>query len=249
MLPPVNAIPSPSNVEIPSGNQLIQAVLEIPPHAKAIIVFAHGKGSNKLSPRNRLVARILLQKGFAVLLPDLTILHEDDDSATAAHDQNQLRQSATRLTAIIDWLAANRKTHSLRVGLFGGRSGAAAVMMAAALKPEKVHAVISRGGRPDLADEFLEDVKAPTLMIAGSRDAKCIEHHRKAAEKMRKRPMLELIPGASHLFCEPGKIEQVASISLLWFQWNLQMEGRIWTSATQRPASAGYVQHVSCAVA
>jgi dienelactone hydrolase len=224
MFNPVNAPPSSTSIEIQANDTILRGILEIPPNAQSIIVFAHGAGSNGRSPRNRMVARSLLQRGFAVLLPDLT--DEGGDSEPALTEGSAaVRQAAERLTALIDWLSENATTRHLRIGLFGGRSGAAAVMMAAALRPDRVHGVISRGGRPDLADSLLADVKAPTLMIVGSRDQAHIEHNRKASARMKGRPMLEVIQGATHLFREPGKLELVASMSYLWFQRTLAMCG------------------------
>ena len=204
---------------------ILRGVLEIPANARAIIVFAHGHDSNNLSPRNRLVARSLLQRGFAILQPDLTGEAGDRSDPAPRHDRGGILQTANRLVAVIDWLTANPATSGLRIGLFGARSGAAAAMIAAALRPCKVHTVICRGGRPDLADDLLPEVQAPTLMLVGSKDKTVIDHNRQASARMRRKPMLELIQGASHLFGEPGKLEQVASISYLWFQRNLALCG------------------------
>jgi putative phosphoribosyl transferase len=201
---------------------ILNGILEIAPNARAIIVFAHGIDSSLISPRNRLVARSLLQRGFAVLLPDLTAKKPGNGvEPTVSHDHEDIYRTASCLTAIIDWLAVDPATSALRIGLFGGRTGAASAMIAAARRPVQVHAVVSRGGRPDLADELLHDVLAPTLMIVGSKDAAHIAHNRKAGERMRDKPMLELIQGATHLFGEPGKLEQVASMSCRWYQRNL----------------------------
>lgn len=224
MFDPVNTTPTSTSIEVQAHDTILRSILEIPQNAQSIIVFAHGTGSNGRSPRNHLVARSLLQRGFAVLLPDLTDENGDYESALT-EGPAAVRRSAERLTALIDWLAENAMTRHLRIGLFGGRSGAAAVMMAAALRPNRVHGVISRGGRPDLADSLLEDVKAPTLMIVGSRDQAHIEHNRKASARMKRRPMLEVIQGATHLFREPGKLEQVASMSYLWFRRTQAMCG------------------------
>lgn len=202
-----------------------RGILEIPPNAQSIIIFAHGPGKSCLSPRNRVVARSLLQKGFAVLLPDLSD-HDDDGCETGApHDSDYINRIASRLTAILDWLAENPQTRGLRIGLFGARTGAAAAMIAAAKRPRLVRAVISRGGRPDLADGLLEQVLAPTLMIVGAKDPDHIGHNREACGKMHDKPMLEVIQGANHLFAEPGMLERVASISYLWFQRNLALCG------------------------
>lgn len=224
MFDPVNTTPSSTSIEIQANDTILRSILEIPPNAQSIIVFAHGADSNGRSPRNQLVARSLQQRGFAVLLPDLTDAGVDSGPALT-EDPVAVRRAAGRLTAIIDWLSDNATTRHLRIGLFGGRSGAAAVMMAAALRPDRVHGVISRGGRPDLADILLEDVKAPTLMIVGSRDQAHIDHNRKASARMKRRPMLEVIQGATHLFREPGKLEQVASMSYLWFRRTQAMCG------------------------
>lgn len=221
----VNASPYTSPIEIQADGMTLRGVLEIPENARAIIVFAHGIDSCSLNPRNRLVARSLLQRGFAILLPELSVEADEDEDSTPSHDRESISRTADQLTAIIDWLATNPATRGLRIGLFGGRTGAAAIMIAAALRPTRVHAVISRGGRPDLAEDLLQDVKAPTLMIVGSNDPAHIRHNRLAGEMMHGKPMLELIQGATHLFGEPGKLEQVASISYMWFQRNLAMCG------------------------
>lgn len=219
----VNACPTTQAVEIEAEEMIVNGILEIPPNAKSIIVFAHGHGGSYLSPRNRLVARSLLQKGFAVLLPDLA--DEDDNSpdSISQQDPEYIGRIASRLISIIDWLASSPKTSGLRIGLFGARSGAAGAMIAAANRPKLVRAVISRGGRPDLAEDFLQHVQAPTLMIVGGKDSAHIDHNRHACGKMQDRPMLELMDGANHLFAEPGMIEKVASMSYLWFHRNLAM--------------------------
>ena len=197
--------------------------LEIPAKARGIIIFAHDTDSDNLSPRNRLVARALVRRGFAVMLPDLSDPPTDGHDRVLGNLQQEILRTARRLTGVIDGLASNPATQGLRIGLFGGRNGAAAAMIAAARRPKKVLAVVSRGGRPDLAAELLQDVQAPTLMIVGSKDHTHIDHNRIAKEKMRRAPMLELIHGANHLFGEPGKLEQVAFISFLWFQHNLAL--------------------------
>jgi len=205
-------------IEIPAGNRTLHGTLEIPANARNIIVFAHGQASSNRSPRNRLVARSLLHRGFAILLPDLTCEAAERPASAPQPDRDKLLLTANQLLAIIDWLGDNPATRGLRIGLFGAGTGAAAAMIAAALRPATVHAVVSRGGRPDLADELLAEVQAPTLMLVGSKDKAVMGHNRDAGAKMRCNPMLEVIHGADHLFAEPGKLEQVASISYLWFQ-------------------------------
>ena len=221
MVPSMNATRPTSSIEIPAGNALLRGTLEIAANARNLIVFAHGLTSNNLSPRNRLVARSLLHRGFAVLLPDLTDTLELHAEPVPRHPGDSLLPIAKRLVSIIDWLDTHAATSGLRLGLFGAGSGAAAALIAAALRPARIHAVVSRGGRLDLADDLLAEVQAPTLMLVGSKDKALIDHNRDAVAKMRCKPMLEVIDGANHLFGEPGKLEQVASISCLWFKTTL----------------------------
>lgn len=218
--------PHPTSlIQIPNAANTLRGLLEIPSDARSIIVFAHGHDSSFRSPRNRLVARTLLQRGLAILQPDLGGETADHPDAVPGHERLGILQTARRLIAIIDWLGANPATCGLRIGLFGARTGAAAAMIAAALRPNQVHTVISRGGRPDLAADLLPQVQAPTLMLVGSNDPAGIHHNRQAGAQMRCKPMLELIQGATHLFGEPGKLEQVASISYLWYRQTLAMCG------------------------
>lgn len=221
MVGAMNATLTPTLIEIPAGNRTLRGILYLPANARAIIVFVHGHDSSSLSPRNRVVARSLLDRGFAILQPDLIELAAESPAPGVLDERDELRAAANRLIVMIDWLAANPATSGLRIGLFGARSGAGAAMIAAALRPSKVHAVVSRGGMLDLASDLLSEVQAPTLMLVGSRDQSVIDHNRQAGAKMRCKPMLELIQGASHLFAEPGKLEQVASMSFLWFRQTL----------------------------
>ena len=211
----------PTCFEMPSAIPPFRGIIEVPKGARSIVVFAQGPDSSHLNPRNRLVARTLLQRGFAVLLPDLAETPVRARGSKLGHERENILQYANRLIAIIDWLADNPATSGLRVGLFGTRTGAASAMVAAALRPARVHAVVSLGGRPDLAEDNLLEILTPTLMLVGSQDKTLIDHNRKAGEKMRRKPMLELIHGTTHRFSEPGKLEQVASISNLWFQRTL----------------------------
>lgn len=221
----MNTFPSPPGIESPPVKMIKRGILAIPKNAKSIIIFAHGPGKSCLSPRNRVVARSLLEKGFAVLLPDLADRYEKTPDPGTPQDPEYVNRIAARLTSVIDWVGKNRKTRKLCIGLFGARTGAAAAMIAAANRPDAVRTVISRGGRPDLAEEFLAQVLAPTLMIVGGKDRAHIAHNRHASERMRDKPMLELIQGANHLFTEPGMIEKVAFMSYLWFHRNLAMCG------------------------
>ena len=198
-----------------------RGIFKKPRGARSIILFVHGPGKSCLSPRNRLVAQALVRRGFAVLLPDLA----DNEDATVGNnppqDSQYVDRIATRLTSIIDWLEIHPRTRNLGIGLFGVRSGAAAAMIAAAKRPDKVKAVISRGGHLNHCDEFLEQVSAPTLMIVGGRDEAHIGSSRRACGKMGRKPMLELVQGASDLFHEPGMMEKVASMACLWFLHHL----------------------------
>ncbi len=216
----MNAPFNPESFDVPADDCLLCGTLEVPADARNIIIFAHGLTSDSLSPRDRLVARALFNRGFAVLLPDLTI-SASEHGARCPDDPERILQTAMRLVACIDWLTASAATNGLRIGLFGAGSGAAAAMIAAARRPDDVHAVVSLGGRPDLAEHLLGEVQAPTLMLAGSKDQAGLGHNRSAGAKMRRKPMLELIHGATHLFREPGKLEQVASICFLWFKATL----------------------------
>jgi dienelactone hydrolase len=218
----MNASTPTALMEIPTATGTLHGTLEIPANARHLIVFAHGLTSSNLSPRNRLVARALLRQGFAVMLPDLTAGAVGSAAPAPRDDRERILLTAKHLVVIIDWLTANPATCGLRIGLFGASTGAAAAMIAAALRPGQVHAVVSRGGRPDLADDLLAEVQAPTLMLVGSNDKAGIAHNRSAGAKMRCKPMLELIHGAGHLFGEPGKLEQVASFSSLWFHSTLR---------------------------
>ncbi len=210
-------IESPVLIDAPVGAGVAHGTLEIPVNACNIIVFAHGQTSSNLSPRNRLVARSLLHRGFAIWLPDLSSGAAEHPVPAAQPDRERLFRTANQLVAIIDWLAVNPATSGLRIGLFGAGTGAAAALIAAARRPATVHAVVCRGGRPDLAGELLAEVQAPTLMLVGSKDEAAIDRNRDAIGKMRCKPMLEVIHGTNHLFAEPGKLDQVASISYLWF--------------------------------
>lgn len=189
--------------------------LALPPGARGVIVFAHGSGSTRHSPRNRAVAATLQAAGFGTLLFDL--LSEDEDAAdpSARFDIPRL---ATRLQQAIAWLARESDAGSLPVGLFGASTGAAAALVAAAALPERVAAVVSRGGRPDLAMDALPDVRAPTLLIVGGRDTEVLGLNRQALARLRCPKALEVVPGATHLFEETGALDRVAALAAGWFR-------------------------------
>lgn len=206
-------------IEIPVENLSLLGNLDIPQGAQAIVVFAHGSGSSRFSPRNRFVAGVLQDAGLATLLFDLLTEDEERIDMITAEFRFDIGLLARRLIAVTDWITQNTITRELRLGYFGASTGAAAALIAAAERPEIVHAVVSRGGRPDLAVQALSRVKAPTLLIVGGNDEPVIELNKQAMlhtpETTEKE--LKIIPGATHLFEEPGKLEEVAKLAKDWF--------------------------------
>jgi putative phosphoribosyl transferase len=208
-------------VQIQAAGVLLDGDLTIPEHATGVIAFAHGSGSGRFSRRNRLVAGMLNEAGLATLLLDLLTVEEDKIDARTAEYRFDIPRLGDRMTGAVDWLAAEESTAALPIGLFGASTGSAAALIAAAARPERVRAVVSRGGRPDLAEEVLPLVQAPTLLIVGGNDEPVIEMNRSAARMLRAEKYLEIVPGATHLFEEPGKLEVVARLAADWFQQHL----------------------------
>lgn len=206
----------PSAVEILAGTDLIEGDLVTPPAATGLVVFAHGSGSSRFSSRNRAVALVLQQGGFATLLMDLLTRDEEDIDAETREFRFDIDRFGRRVTAVIDWVRQDRGFSSLPVACFGASTGAAAALIAAAERPAIVRAVISRGGRPDLAGDALPRVQAPTLLIVGGNDQSVIELNRAAMRKMRAQVQLEIVPGATHLFEEPGALERVSRLATDW---------------------------------
>ena len=200
------------DVTIASETVTLRGLLGVPNDARGVVLFAHGSGSGRLSSRNNFVARALQDAKLATLLIDL--LTEDEERIDAA--TGQLRFDilflAKRLETATEWLARSADTKSLKIGYFGASTGAAAALVAAAAMPDRVHAIVSRGGRPDLAGEHLARVKAPTLLIVGSRDVPVIPLNKDALAQLRCEKQLEIVPGASHLFEEPGALDVVARL-------------------------------------
>mgnify|MGYP001608355827 FL=1 len=199
----------------PSGTVSLEGMLELPNNATGVVLFAHGSGSSRLSPRNNTVARVLRDAGLGTLLIDLLTQREDMDYAT----RFDIPLLTRRLLAATRWLQGEPATLSLAIGYFGASTGAAAALQAAAEEGRKIAAVVSRGGRPDLAgEEALNRVTAPTLLIVGGFDDVVIGLNREAHRALRCQKDLIVIPGATHLFEEPGALEEVAALALDWFR-------------------------------
>lgn len=208
-------------VEIPTGNVLLHGDLTIPEGAKGIVLFAHGSGSSRLSPRNRFVARVFNRSNLGTLLFDLLTSEEEAVDIYTRHLRFDIDMLAGRLTDAAKWVFDQEETREMRVGLFGASTGAAAALMAAAELGSRISAVVSRGGRPDLAGDTLPEVMAPTLLIIGGLDDVVIDLNEKAYRQLRCEREMKIIPGATHLFEEPGKLEAVADIAAEWFQRHL----------------------------
>ncbi len=200
-------------VEISAGRKTMAGILSLPRKPLGVVAFAHGSGSGRFSPRNQFVARALQGAGLATLLIDLL----EKDEARDRHKVFDIELLADRLGAAAHWLGRDPEMCGLRLGYFGASTGAAAALVAAARQPEAVGAVVSRGGRPDLAGDALPDVVAPTLLLVGGRDEQVLELNRQALAVLRCPRELVVIPGATHLFPEPGALEEVARLAERWF--------------------------------
>lgn len=212
-------------IGIKTNGVRIEGMLELPQDAAGIVLFAHGSGSSRLSPRNNFVARYLHQARMGTLLLDLLTVQEDRDYAT----RFDIALLTRRLNAASDWLGINDSTAGLPLGLFGASTGAAAALQVAAARGTGIAAVVSRGGRPDLAGlKALQNVSAPTLLIVGGNDDGVIDLNQSAYAALRCEKQLEIVPGATHLFDEPGTLEKVAELASAWFARHLA-----------RPASPG----------
>ncbi|HTO87512.1 MAG TPA: dienelactone hydrolase family protein [Thermoanaerobaculia bacterium] len=212
-------------VRVGAGPVGLEGSLVIPPGAAAIVVFAHGSGSSRHSPRNRFVAAALRQERLGTLLLDLLTAGEEAIDAGTGHLRFDIELLADRLVAATDFLARQTSTRGLPVGYFGASTGAAAALVAAAQRPDRIAAVVSRGGRPDLAGGALPRVEAPTLLIVGGNDFPVIDLNREAMAQMHCKHRLEIVPGASHLFEEPGTLEAVARLARTWFAQHLVPKG------------------------
>jgi len=195
--------------------------LTLPAAPKGVVLFAHGSGSSRHSSRNRAVAGVLVSAGFATLLLDLLTLREDERERAGGMLRFDVELLATRLGAAIEWLGQETDTQALPIGLFGASTGAASALITAALHPERVRAVVSRGGRPDLAALRLPHVQAPTLLIVGGADPVVLDMNRRALALLCCTKDLVVVPGATHLFEERGALEEVARLARGWFQAHL----------------------------
>ena len=208
---------APREVQIASERGALGATLTVPEGARGLVVFAHGSGSSRLSPRNRAVAEALNARGLGTFLLDLLTAAEEREDAVTAALRFDIPFLASRLLTAAAWAAADGETRALRVGYFGASTGAAAALVAAGLRPGSAGAVVSRGGRPDLAADFLPRVTAPTLLIVGGRDTTVLRLNEEAYARLTCPKRLEVVPGATHLFEEAGALEVVSRLAGAWF--------------------------------
>jgi dienelactone hydrolase len=206
-----------ATVRIPVGGVVVEGNLTVPSNARGVVLFAHGSGSSRFSPRNRYVAKVFNTQKIATLLFDLLTNEEDQEDLATAEYRFNINLLADRLIGATEWLKKDPQTKNYPFGYFGASTGAAAALIAAAKLPNDIATVVSRGGRPDLAANYLPRVKAPTLLLVGDLDTEVIELNKQAMAQMSAEKKLVLIPGATHLFEEPGKLEEVAKISADWF--------------------------------
>jgi putative phosphoribosyl transferase len=210
-----------ASVQVQVGSVTLEGDLSVPEGARGLVAFAHGSGSSRLSPRNRRVAAMLRQAGLATLLFDLLTPTEEAVDSVTRELRFDIRLLADRVEAATAWLKEQPGVGDLKLGYFGASTGAAAALVAAAERPEDVAAVVSRGGRPDLAEPYLPRVQAPTLLIVGEWDEPVIEMNRQAMAHLGGTKELVIVPGASHLFEEPGRLEEVARLASGWFTRHL----------------------------
>ncbi len=205
------------SIDLPKEKISLDGIVALPEGAKKIIVFAHGSGSGRNSPRNQFVASVLLKHNLGILLMDLLTKKEEAIDELTSEYRFDIPLLAKRLTGVAEWIGRNVATKHLSVGYFGASTGAAAALISAAEEGTNIFAIVSRGGRPDLAGKVLTKVKAPTLLIVGSYDYEVIDLNNLAFELLRSEKKMEIVKGATHLFEEPGTLEQVADLAALWF--------------------------------
>lgn len=210
------------SVVVPAGGVSLAGDVMVPDSARAVVLFAHGSGSSRHSPRNRMVAEHLRTAGLGTVLMDLLTEREDREDAWTREHRFDIPLLGGRVAAVIDWLAGQSDTGGLPVILFGASTGAAAALVAAAQRPDRVLTVVSRGGRPDLAGDALPRVGAPVLLIVGGRDQEVLRLNQEAARRLRVPCSLRVVPGATHLFEEPGALEEVADAAREWCEDHLR---------------------------
>jgi putative phosphoribosyl transferase len=209
-------------VRIPVNKDFIEGNLVVPSGAKGVVLFAHGSGSSRFSPRNQYVAKVLNESGIATLLIDLLTQEEEEIDVRTGQFRFGIELLTERLIGAAEWLKKDPRTQKLSLGIFGASTGSAAALITAAKLSGDVAAVVSRGGRPDLAMEYLKEVRAPTLFIVGGKDTVVLGLNKKAMMQLSAEKKLEIVPDASHLFEEPGKLEEVAELSTAWFLEHLR---------------------------
>ena len=213
----VSANPAERYIQVSGGDVDLDADLYAPASATALVAFVHGSGSNRYSPRNRYVAGVLQQAGLATMLFSLLTPEEEANDLITGKLRFDIGLLGRRMVGVTDWLRSEGSTRKLRIGYFGSSTGAAAALIAAAERPDDVGAVVSRGGRPDLAGPALERVRAPTLLIVGGNDTTVIGLNRRALASLKAQTELTVVPGATHLFEEAGALERVAEMARNWF--------------------------------
>jgi putative phosphoribosyl transferase len=211
-----------SPVSVPAAEVVLRGDLSMPSAPKGVVVFAHGSGSSRHSPRNRYVAEVLNEQSLGTLLIDLLTAEEEQEDEVTGHLRFDIDLLTRRLVAITDWLASPPQGRGHGIGLFGASTGAAAALMTAAQRPDTVKAVVSRGGRPDLAGSEASLVRAPSLLIVGGKDTAVLQMNRDAMALMKCKAELRIVPGATHLFEERGAFAQVASMAADWFTTHLE---------------------------
>ena len=223
---PVSRPTEQFTLRIDAHGAALQADLSLPTRSRGLVLFAHGSGSSRLSPRNRLVAGRLNDVRLATVLADLLTAEEEAIDERTRSLRFDIPLLAERLVGLTDWLKSDRRTADLVLGYFGASTGAAAALTAAAQRPYSVGAVVSRGGRPDLAEQALERVRAPTLLIVGGSDGAVIDLNRRALASLQGTKQLTIVPGATHLFEEPDALETVSSLARDWFLRHLNPSTR-----------------------
>lgn len=213
--------PLERKVEVPIGRVVLHGDLVLPRNATGLVVFAHGSGSSRHSPRNRFVARVIQDAGVGTLLFDLLTREEELAEMETGYLRFDIPFLAERLNEVAAWAERQAELRSVKIGYFGSSTGGGAALVAAAAAPERVGAVVSRGGRPDLAAESLPAVRAPTLLIVGGRDVQVLSLNKEALARLTCEKELRVVPGATHLFEEPGTLEEVARLAAAWFAGHL----------------------------